>query len=93
MLRVVDKFIGQLEKRLLRKKIFFKISTKAKKWLAKHGYNPALGARPLSRLIDTQIKHKLTDLILEEKLIDGQTALVDVSKSELVVKIKALELQ
>ena len=62
MLKVVDKFLSTLEVKLRRKKIRFKVSTKAKKWLAKRGFDPAMGARPLARLIDNKIKHQLTDL-------------------------------
>ena len=90
MLKVVDKFLATLEQKLKAKKIRMKVSNRAKKWLAQKGFDPVMGARPLTRLIDNKIKHQLTDLILEEKLSEGHEVLVDSEEGKITLKVRAL---
>ncbi len=75
-----------LEKRLSERHINLKVSDKAIKWLAEHGYDPAFGARPLKRLITSSVEDKIADMILADKIAEGGTVNVDVSGKELVVK-------
>ncbi len=77
MEKIVDKFILELNGQLAEKKVFLKISGQAKTWLAKKGHDPRYGARPLSRVIQTEIKDRLTDEILFGKLQKGGNILVD----------------
>ncbi|MGH8012579.1 MAG: ATP-dependent Clp protease ATP-binding subunit ClpA, partial [Candidatus Binataceae bacterium] len=59
--RVVDKFIAELNDRLRAQKVTLSISPEARKWLAEHGYDARFGARPLGRLIETEIARVLAD--------------------------------
>ncbi|MDM8535480.1 ATP-dependent Clp protease ATP-binding subunit ClpA [Desulfobacterales bacterium HSG17] len=84
MEKVVDKFILELNQQLEPKKICLTISDSAKKWLAKQGHDPQFGARPLRRLIQTEIKDKLSDEILFGKLEKGGPVHVDFKDESLV---------
>ena len=59
---------------------------RAKDWLAKKGYDPSLGARPLKRVIQTELLDKLAMLMIEGKTVEGQSVRVDVDKGKLVIK-------
>jgi len=73
----VDKFIAELNAQLAVKKVQLSLSPAARTWLASHGYDPAYGARPMSRLIQVEIKDKLSDELLFGKLVNGGRVLVD----------------
>ena len=75
--KVAGKFIEDLEKQLEGKKIKIEISKKAKDELAKLGYDKAMGARPLNRVISEKIKKPLTDEILFGKLKKGGVVKID----------------
>ncbi len=81
--RVVDKFIMELDLQLNDKKVFLHLSPKGRRWLAKRGYDPIFGARPMERLIQTEIKRVLADEILFGKLQNGGTAEIDESEDKL----------
>jgi len=83
ILMVVDKFVGQLAAQLTEKNITLKITKKAKQWIAKTGYNPAYGARPMGRTIDEKVKNPLIDEILFGKLENGGSVTVDESDDTL----------
>jgi ATP-dependent Clp protease ATP-binding subunit ClpA len=76
--QVVDKFIAQLEAQLQERGVIIELTDAARKWLAEHGYDPAMGARPLDRLIQEQIKKPLADEILFGKLEKGGTVFVEI---------------
>ena len=69
--RVVDKFILELDAQLNQKKVFIQLTPAARRYLAEKGYDPAFGARPMARLIQTEIKRVLADEILFGRLRDG----------------------
>jgi ATP-dependent Clp protease ATP-binding subunit ClpA len=71
MEKVVDKFMKELEEQLAVKKISITLSSGARTWLAKNGHDPRYGARPLTRLIQTEIKDRLSDEILFGRLEKG----------------------
>ena len=75
--RVVDKLIGELELQLAEKRVSIKLTDKSRKYLAKKGYDPDYGARPLKRLILKEIGDVLTEEILFGRLAKGGEALVD----------------
>ena len=75
--KVAGKFIEDLEKQLENKKIKIEISRKAKDELAKLGYDKAMGARPLNRVISQKVKNPLTDEILFGKLKKGGVVKID----------------
>lgn len=68
---VVDKFVFELEQQLLEKKVQLVIDKAAKDWLAKKGYDPAMGARPMARVIQEHIKKPLANELLFGQLVQG----------------------
>ena len=83
---IVDLQIAHVAKRLEVRHITLRISEKAKDWLAKKGYDPNLGARPLKRVIQTAVMDKLAMAIIEEKIIDGAVVKVEIVKGEIEIK-------
>ncbi len=71
MEKIVDKNMKELKSMLVAKKITISYSARVRSYLAKQGYEPKFGARPLARIIQTQIKDRLTDEILFGKLAKG----------------------
>ncbi|MFM8859572.1 MAG: AAA family ATPase, partial [Methylocystis sp.] len=69
--RVVDKFIMQLEAQLADRNITIELSDDARNWLVEHGYDEAMGARPMSRIIHQHIKTPLADEVLFGRLKNG----------------------
>ncbi|GAB4339277.1 MAG: ATP-dependent Clp protease ATP-binding subunit ClpA [Desulfobulbaceae bacterium] len=69
--KIVDKMIGELQQQLAEKKVTISLTPSARKWLARHGYDPAFGARPLRRLIMKEIGDRLTEEILFGSLTRG----------------------
>ncbi|MDM4765718.1 ATP-dependent Clp protease ATP-binding subunit ClpA [Pelomonas sp. SE-A7] len=78
ILRVVDKFLLQLESQLAEKKVEVTFSDELRKHLAKKGFDPLMGARPMQRLIQDTIRRALADELLFGKLVDGGRLRVDV---------------
>ncbi|MGZ8315518.1 MAG: ATP-dependent Clp protease ATP-binding subunit ClpA, partial [Telluria sp.] len=71
ILRVVDKFLMQLEEQLHEKKVEAVFTEKLRKFLAKKGFDPQMGARPMSRLIQDMIRKALADELLFGRLVNG----------------------
>ncbi len=69
--RVVDKFIAQLDAQLADRKVSIELSDEARDWLIEHGYDEAMGARPMGRLIQSDIKTPLADELLFGRLKQG----------------------
>ncbi|HHT9951343.1 TPA: ATP-dependent Clp protease ATP-binding subunit ClpA [Legionella pneumophila] len=68
---VVDKFIMELDEQLSHKGVTFTVDKSAREWLMEHGYDKAMGARPMARLIQENIKKPLADELLFGKLMHG----------------------
>ncbi|GKT12414.1 MAG: ATP-dependent Clp protease ATP-binding subunit ClpA [Thiomicrorhabdus sp.] len=83
MASVVNKFIYGLEMALGDKNVALKVTDAARSWLAKKGYDPLMGARPMARLIQEKIKQPLADKLLFGELQKGGTIIVDCLKNEL----------
>jgi ATP-dependent Clp protease ATP-binding subunit ClpB len=85
---IVEIQVKKLEQRLLERQIQLKMTEKAKEWLAKEGFDPAYGARPLKRVIQKEIQDKLAMKILEGKFKEGSTITADMDdkKGELVFR-------
>ncbi len=81
--KVVDKFIFELEGQLQEKHVSLVIEAEARVWLAEHGYDPKMGARPMTRLIQEEIKKPLAEELLFGSLIGGGTVRIDVSEGKL----------
>jgi ATP-dependent Clp protease ATP-binding subunit ClpB len=83
---IVDLQLNLVEQRLQEKRIELEVSKKAKDWLAKKGYDPNLGARPLKRVIQTELLNPLAMLIIEGKIYDGKKVKVDIEKNKIIIK-------
>jgi ATP-dependent Clp protease ATP-binding subunit ClpA len=81
--KVVDKFIFELEGQLQEKHVSLVVEPEARVWLAEHGYDPSMGARPMSRLIQEEIKKPLAEELLFGKLAEGGTVRIDVADDKL----------
>ena len=91
ILRVVDKFLLQLETQLGEKKVEVTFSDKLRKHLAKKGFDPLMGARPMQRLIQDTIRRALADELLFGRLTDGGRLEVDLDdKDEVLLDIQPL---
>jgi ATP-dependent Clp protease ATP-binding subunit ClpA len=73
---IVDKFIIQLEEQLAERRIAITLLPDARKYLARKGYDPVYGARPLARVIQSEVRDRLTDQILFGELENGGTATI-----------------
>ena len=82
ILRVVDKFLLQLETQLDQKKVDVTFTDALRKHLGKKGFDPLMGARPMQRLIQDTIRKALADELLFGKLVDGGIVTVDVSAED-----------
>ncbi|MDD4979180.1 MAG: ATP-dependent Clp protease ATP-binding subunit ClpA [Gallionella sp.] len=78
ILRVVDKFLMQLEEQLHEKKVDVVFTDALKDYLGKHGFDPKMGARPMARLIQDTIRSALADELLFGKLANGGKVTVDI---------------
>ncbi len=81
ILRVVDKFLLQLESQLAEKKVEVTFTDALRKQLAKKGFDPLMGARPMQRLIQDTIRRALADELLFGRLVDGGRLTVDVDEA------------
>ena len=90
IVKVVDKFLLQLEHQLLDKKVEAEFTPALRKYLAEKGFDPQMGARPMNRLIQEKIRKPLADELLFGKLADGGFVLIDwdATKEEAVLKFK-----
>ncbi len=84
MEKIVDKFMDELAPQLAVKNVTLTLSGPARLWLAKHGFDPHFGARPLDRLIQKEIKDVITDDILFGRLKDGGNVYVKVKDNHLM---------
>ena len=82
ILRVVDKFLLQLETQLAEKKVEVTFTDKLRKHLGKKGFDPLMGARPMQRLIQDTIRRALADELLFGRLVDGGRLTVDINDSD-----------
>ncbi len=80
--RVVDKFVMQLEAQLADRAVTVELTDEARDWLVENGYDEAMGARPMARLIQQTIKTPLADELLFGRLKDGGAVRVVVVGSE-----------
>ncbi|MDT0602068.1 ATP-dependent Clp protease ATP-binding subunit ClpA [Thalassotalea castellviae] len=87
--QVVDKFIVELQAQLDEKGVSLELTKDAKKWLATHGYDKAMGARPMSRLIQEHLKKPLANELLFGGLTHGGIAKIGVKKDKLVLSYES----
>jgi ATP-dependent Clp protease ATP-binding subunit ClpA len=84
---VVNKFLFELESTLEDKNVSLIISDAARKWFATNGYDAQMGARPMTRLIEKEIRKPLADELLFGKLVNGGTVKVGVNKDMITLNI------
>ncbi|HEU4962498.1 MAG TPA: ATP-dependent Clp protease ATP-binding subunit [Bacilli bacterium] len=83
---IVDLLTDELKKRLVELNIHFKLTDPAKDFLAKEGYDPQYGARPLKRAIQRHIEDQLSEALLSGVIKKGDEVLIDAEEDKLVVK-------
>jgi len=86
---VVDKFIIELEAQLQDKAVTIEVNNEAREWLAEHGFDPAMGARPMARVIKEHIKKPLAEALLFGELVDGGHVRVSLKEGELSFEIES----
>ncbi|MGH9369897.1 MAG: AAA family ATPase, partial [Vicinamibacterales bacterium] len=80
---IVEKFIMQLEAQLAERRVAIALEPEAREWLATKGYDPTFGARPLGRVIQTDVRDPLTDEILFGQLENGGTVTIGLKDAKL----------
>jgi ATP-dependent Clp protease ATP-binding subunit ClpB len=83
---IVELQLALLEKRLAVRRISIRVTDPAKQWLADTGYDPAYGARPLRRLIQSAIGDPLARLLISGEVADGGSVTVDTGDDGLVLR-------
>ncbi len=78
VIRIVDKFVGELAGQLLEKKVTLELTPAGRSWLADHGFDPKMGARPMARLVQNELKKPLAEKILFGELQAGGAVRVEV---------------
>jgi ATP-dependent Clp protease ATP-binding subunit ClpA len=87
--RVVDKFVGELAEKLREKKVEIEVGPGARAWLAERGYDPLFGARPLARVMRTELEDKLSDALLFGPLAKGGKVFVDAAGDALTFRFES----
>jgi ATP-dependent Clp protease ATP-binding subunit ClpA len=85
---IVEKFILQLEAQLAERRVAIALEPAAREWLAKKGYDPVYGARPLARVVQREVRDRLTDEILFGALEHGGTVTIDVADDALAFRFE-----
>ena len=83
--RVVDKEVALLSEMLAEKQVTLELSMSARDWLAEHGYDPQMGARPMARLVEQKLKKPLAEAMVFGSLKEGGTAMADSEDGDLVL--------
>jgi ATP-dependent Clp protease ATP-binding subunit ClpA len=86
---IVEKFILQLEAQLAERRVAIALEPEAREWLARKGFDPVYGARPLARVIQTEVRDPLTDEILFGRLEHGGTVTIGLADDKLSFKYDA----
>ena len=89
--QIVELMIKDLQGRLLERKLSIELTEEARSWLAKAGYDPQFGARPLRRAIERYVENPLSTQVLRGEFNEGDTVVVDVEGDELTFASKAAE--
>jgi ATP-dependent Clp protease ATP-binding subunit ClpA len=86
---IVEKFVMQLEAQLAERRVAITLQPEAREWLARKGYDPVYGARPLGRVIQTEVRDPLTDEILFGQLENGGTVTIGLADDKLTFSFTA----
>jgi len=88
VVKIVEKFLSQLEMKLVDKNVELVVTDEAKIWMAEHGFDEKMGARPIGRMIDQKLKKELSGEILFGRLTKGGKAIVGISNNELSIEFE-----
>jgi ATP-dependent Clp protease ATP-binding subunit ClpA len=91
IIQVVDKFIVELQTQLDKKQVELNVTDAAINWLAEHGYDKQMGARPMARLIQDKLRKPLANEVLFGQLADGGAVTVNVKDDELSFEYRVAE--
>ena len=83
ILQIVDIILGRVNERLEEHDLRVEATAEAKAWLAEEGYDPEFGARPLRRVIQTEVEDTLSDAVLAGRFKEGDTVIVDLAEDEI----------
>jgi len=83
----VDKFLVELQAQLDDKKVTMDVDEAAREWLAQHGYDKIMGARPMARLIQDKVKKSIAEELLFGKLVGGGHFLVSADNDDITIEI------
>jgi len=89
ILRVVDKFLIELETQLHEKQVTLSATQEARDWLGRHGFDPLMGARPMARVIQDKVKRPLADELLFGKLVAGGHVEIGIDGDNLSIDVQA----
>ena len=84
--KIVDIILGEVNERLVEHELTLVATDAARDWLGEHGYDAEFGARPLRRLIQTEIEDRLSDAVLAGRFANGDAVIIDVADGEIVLK-------
>ena len=85
---IVDILFGGIRKKVEQKDIEITLTKNAKDFIAKVGFDPVYGARPLKRAIYEIVEDRLADLILEDKITEGSKVIFDIENEDIKIQIK-----
>ena len=85
---IVDLMVKDLQNRLAERKVGMEVTEAAKSWLAKEGFDPVYGARPLRRAIERYVENPLSTKLLRGEFKEGDTVVVDLGEGELMFTAK-----
>ncbi|MFZ1401354.1 MAG: ATP-dependent Clp protease ATP-binding subunit [Candidatus Promineifilaceae bacterium] len=84
--KIVDIILGEVNDRLTEHELSIAASDTARDWLGEHGYDAEFGARPLRRLIQTEVEDRLSDAVLAGRFTNGDVVTIDVEEDAIVLK-------
>jgi len=87
LIKIVELKLAELQRRLAERKVKIEVTPAAKELLAKKGYDPDFGARPLERVIKDELENRLAMEIIEEKIKEGDKVTIDATGEEFILKI------
>jgi ATP-dependent Clp protease ATP-binding subunit ClpA len=87
--RVVDKFVAEVAEQLRERRVALELGAAARSWLAEKGYDPVFGARPMARVIQTELKDRLADEVLFGRLARGGRVRIDAGPDGLAIEVEA----
>ena len=91
MLRIVDKFLGELESQLYERNVTLTATDAARKFFLEQGFSREYGAREMGRVIQEHVKKQLADDILFGALVQGGTAEIDLVDGKIVMRTRPLD--